>query len=411
MLELADALLKCAAFIEPGRPGLARLRILVGTGVALAVIAAAGNFAFSSRDANGQDTARPLPDALERQAMKMWKVMTTGIDTNLRGVSLVAPPTGQRGEVVVWASGSNGMILKSVDSGRTWQQYKVPGGETLDFRGIRAFTTASAYVMSSGEGDKSRIYKTTDGGATWTLQFTDTRPTFFLDAIACDGERKCVALSDPVDGKFVIVRTTDGENWQIAPNQFMPPALKDEGAFAASNSSLMMLHAGRDVDHTLLYFATGGPSGARVFRSPDFGKSWSTTDTPLAGGNASSGVFSIARFNGENIIVGGDYKKPDATERTAAYSSDHTQQYELAQTAPSGYRSSVTSLGGKMLVAVGPNGSDFSDDGGRTWKRSDLIGLNALEAIRRGGGSDAWAVGPNGTVERLVQGKWSGGVR
>lgn len=393
-----------------GEPELARFRILVVTVAPLLLCAATGSRLRSQQGAAGRDAAKSPHDAAERQALKMWKVVTTGVDTNLRGVSVVSSP-GYVGNEVVWACGSNGVILKSADTGNTWQQIKVAGGEALDFRGIRALSTASAYVMSSGEGDKSRIYKTTDGGATWKMQFTDTRPTFFLDAIACYGELKCVALSDPVDGKFVIVRTTDGENWQIASSEFMPPALKDEGAFAASNSSLMMLHAGQDVDHTLLYFATGGPSGARVFRSTDFGNSWTATDTPLAGGNASSGIFSIARFNGENAIVGGDYKKPDATEGTAAYSSDHGKQYELAENPPSGYRSAVAWLGREMLVAVGPNGSDFSADGGRTWKRTDLIGLNAVESIYRGGGRDAWAVGPTGTVERLIRGKWSGGVR
>lgn len=386
-----------------------RLRFPAVIVAALVASATVGGRLVADRGAAGQDAGKASPDAAARESMKMWKVVTTGVDTNLRGISVVHPPA-HVGNEIVWACGSNGVILKSEDSGKTWQQIKVPGGEELDFRGIRAFSTATAYLMSSGEGDKSRIYKTTDGGATWKLQFTDTRPAFFLDAIACDGELKCVALGDPVDGKFVIVRTTDGENWQLAPNEFMPPARKDEGAFAASNSSLMMLHAGQAVDHTLLYFATGGPSGARVFRSPDFGKVWTATDTPLAGGNASSGIFSIARWNGELIIVGGDYKKPNDTEHTAAYSTDHTKLYELAQTPPSGFRSAVASLGGQMLVTVGSNGSDFSEDGGRTWKRTDLIGLNAVEANYRGRGADAWAVGSNGTVERLVHGKWSGGV-
>jgi photosystem II stability/assembly factor-like uncharacterized protein len=379
--------------------------------MAATAFAAISFSAISSVGSAGQQQATPAPDAAAREAMKMWEVKTTGIDTNLRGVSAVEPPRGPKGgEVVVWASGSNGAILKSVDSGKNWERVTVPGGETLDFRAIRAFSSAAAYVMSSGEGDKSRIYKTTDGGATWKMQFTDTRPSFFLDAIVCDGELKCAALSDPVDGKFLIVRTTDGENWQIAPGDFMPPALKDEGAFAASGTCLEIMHDVRNRETASLLFVTGGPSGARVFFSPDFAKSWTTTDTPLAGGNASSGIFSITRSASEHVIVGGDYKKPDATEKTAAYSTDHRKSFELAQTMPSGYRSGVASLGGKMLVAVGPNGSDYSEDGGKTWRRTDLIGLNAVTAIRIRDGADAWAVGSNGTVERLVRGKWSGGV-
>jgi len=337
----------------------------------------------------------------------MWQVVTSGVDTDLRGIDVVAPVRGAaKAELVIWACGSNGVILKSTDSGKTWQQLSIPDGDKLDFRGVRAFGTGSAYVMSAGEGDKSRIYKTTDGGATWKMQFTDTRPAFFLDAIVCDGELKCAALSDPVDGKFLIVRTTDGETWQIAPGDGMSAALKDEGVFAASNSSMILMR-GR-AGSLYLSFATGGPGGARVFSSPDFGKSWTVTATPL-GGAASSGIFSIVRSFDGSVIVGGDYKKPDSTEKTAAYSTDRGATFQLSGTPPSGFRSAVIALNRKMLVAVGPNGSDFSDDGGRTWKRTDAVGLSAAEAIVVGRARDAWAVGPGGVVERLKPGAWSRG--
>jgi photosystem II stability/assembly factor-like uncharacterized protein len=352
-----------------------------------------------------QEQAKPTaaPDAV---ANSIWSVATSGIDTNLRGLSLVAPLAGRAGgAMVVWASGSNGVILKSVDSGKNWERITVPGAEELDFRGVRAFSTAAAYVMSSGEGDKSRIYKTTDGGATWKMQFTDTRPAFFLDAIACDEELKCAALSDPVDGKFLIVRMTDGENWQIAPGDSMPPALKDEGAFAASNSSLELMRGAKRHDVSQLVFATGGTSGARVFFSPDFGKSWTVTDTPLAGGVASAGIFSILRNGATDVIVGGDYKKQDAAERTAAYSTDGGKRYVLAEAGPSGYRSGVALAGPKLIVAVGPGGSDLSEDGGKTWKRVDATALNAVESVAAGRGREVWAVGPKGTVVRMMRGK------
>jgi hypothetical protein len=103
-----------------------------------------------------------------------WTVQTSGIDTNLRGVSVGVFTNAQNVVTpVVWASGSNGVILQSLDLGKKWKRISVPGGETLDFRSIQAFDDQKAYIMSSGEGDKSRIYKTTDGGATWKLQYTD----------------------------------------------------------------------------------------------------------------------------------------------------------------------------------------------------------------------------------------------
>src|SRR5260370_11329642 len=99
---------------------------------------------------------------------------------------------------VVWASGSNGVILKSIDEGKTWKRLRVTGGDALDFRGIVAFSEKVAYLMSSGEGQKPRIYKTADGGETWNLQYTDKRNEFFLDSIVCLSATRCLALSYPI---------------------------------------------------------------------------------------------------------------------------------------------------------------------------------------------------------------------
>src|SRR5258706_11245168 len=104
------------------------------------------------------------------------KVHMSGIDSNLRGVSVSETRDAKGGPVpVVWASGSNGVILRSTDEGKTWKRLRVTGGDALDFRGIVAFSASAAYVMSSGEGEKSRIYKTTDGGETWAQQYMDKR--------------------------------------------------------------------------------------------------------------------------------------------------------------------------------------------------------------------------------------------
>src|SRR5271163_2059655 len=183
-------------------------------------------------------------------------VQTSGIDTNLRGVSAADNPDATDQHVVVWACGSNGVILFSSDLGKTWKRLHVAGGDALDFRSIVAFDAKTALVMSSGEGEKSRIYKTTDGGENWKLEFTDKRPSFFLDSLVCDGD--CYALSDPVDGKFVLVAGHNGEDWKELPSDAMPAALPSEGAFAASGTALAMNNDGD------LYFGTGGGKAARV---------------------------------------------------------------------------------------------------------------------------------------------------
>ena len=281
------------------------------------------------------------------------------------------------------------MVLRSDDRGNNWKRLHVEGGETLDFRGIRGIDGKTAYVMSSGEGDKSRIYKTVDGGETWEMQYTDKRPAFFLDDIVCFSEGYCFALGDPIDGKFLVLATEDGKHWREMPRDNMPEIIPGEGAFAASGSSLVIYRV-----HDI-YFGTGGGATARVFRSLTRGESWSVADTPLAAGNASSGVFSLVRVNDNVIAVGGDYRVAGGTSRVAAYSTDSGSTWKLSSAQPGGYRSAVASVGGTTLLSVGPNGEDISLDLGVTWIHSDAINLNAVAVLDE---NTAWAVGARGTI-------------
>ena len=322
-----------------------------------------------------------------------WKVETSGIDTNLRGVS-VARASNAKGASpwVVWASGSNGVILESADEGETWKRLHMAGGDALDFRGIVAFNTTTAYAMSSGEGERSRIYKTTDGGETWDLQYTNKRKEFFLDSIACLSETHCLALGDPIDGKFLLLRTTDSEHWNPLPTGNMPAALPREGAFAASNTCLAL--SGEEI-----FFGTGGPA-ARVFRSPDSGRTWTVAETPIAHNNASSGIFSITRGNEQQVVVvGGDYQHPQRASGIAAFSRDGGHSWQLSAEQPGGYRSAVAHIDDGRWVAVGPTGEDISGDFGVHWKHTDSLNLNAVALLDIWTG---WAVGPNGTIARFV---------
>jgi len=315
-----------------------------------------------------------------------WSVKSTTADANLRGVAVVV----RQGGTTIWATGSKGTIVRSTDSGNSWQRLYIPDVETLDFRGVQSFDGITAYVMSSGEGEKSRIYKTTNAGNSWELQYTGQSKSFFLDALACADDTHCFALSDPVEGKFLILATEDGAHWHELPREHMPAALPNEGAFAASNSSLLLF--GKQE----LYFATGGPA-ARVFHSRDLGRTWSVAETPLQSGKASQGIFSIVRAGDTVVVVGGDYSHADLSGKTAAYSSDGGTTWQLSREPPSGFRSAVGTCNSGFF-AVSPNGADSSSNGIH-WTRMDSPSLNAI-TFSSGQG---WAVGPKGTAARFLE--------
>jgi photosystem II stability/assembly factor-like uncharacterized protein len=369
-----------------------RMRILI-MGMALVVIAGATVLTPRWRVLSSGAHAN-VRDLLAADVVS-WSVQTSGIDTNLQGVSAAGRVDSDGTEhVAVWVCGSNGVILVSTDFGKNWKRVHVAGGDSLDFRSVVAFDANIALVMSSGEGDKSRIYKTVDGGVSWKLEFTDSRKGFFLDALACDGE--CYALSDPVDGKFVIVATHKYEDWKELPSDGMPAALPGEAAFGAIGTALAV---NNDVG---IYFGTGGGKAARVFHSADRGKTWSAVETPIASGNASSGIFSISSTPYAVNVVGGDYKDPKRAYRVTASSKDQGKTWQLAAQQPGGYRSAVVSIDGATLAALGPSGEDISDDFGEHWRHMDSLDLNAAFVLDDFNG---WAVGAKGTIARLVNRK------
>src|SRR3954462_8427312 len=68
---------------------------------------------------------------------------------------------------VVWASGTGGTFSVTTDGGKHWHTGGVPGAEGRQFRDVQGISDKIAYLLSIGNGTDSRIYKTTDGGATW----------------------------------------------------------------------------------------------------------------------------------------------------------------------------------------------------------------------------------------------------
>lgn len=291
-------------------------------------------------------------------------------DISLRGLS------SSDNAKILYATGNKGTILRSPDSGKTWSNLHIENTETQDFRGVRAFGPDVAYVFSVGNDNKSHIYKTTDAGKTWQIKYSDPRPAFFLDGLVCRTEKICFAISDPIDGKFPILHTEDGEHWSELPQSSEPAALPTEGLFAASNSSLILCGPNKSD----IFFATGGPA-ARVFHSTDDGHSWTVTTTPVLSGNATAGIFSLACNDQTLVAVGGDYRKPDATQSVAAYSTDFGATWHLSDKPPSGYRSAVTAVRPKIWIAVGTNGVDISTDNALHWAPVNQLNANAVLAL------------------------------
>jgi photosystem II stability/assembly factor-like uncharacterized protein len=301
-----------------------------------------------------------------------WQIQDAHTTSDLRGIDNL-------GGGVAWASGSDGTILRTEDAGFVWQLCaKPPGGEPLDFRAVQAFDNNTAFVMSIGKGDQSRLYKTTDGCQTWKLVFTNPDKDGFFDAMKFKNPESGWLLGDPVDGRFVLMGTVDGGlHWTRSETNTLA-APDQAGVFAASNSSMILPNVPS--------FVTGGPNGAYIYEGEtvctsinarnsrakcisDFTR-FDRTQIPLSGDSSSAGAFSIAQLHDTTFVaVGGDYAKPAERKGTAAYFDDYLGRWSAAKTPPGGFRSAVAyDTATKTWITVGPNGTDISTDDGRNWR-------------------------------------------
>ena len=326
-------------------------------------------------------------------AAPTWTLLDSGVTaTTLRGVSAVS-------DTVAWASGSRSTVLRTADAGATWQKVTVTA-DAVDFRDIDAIDANTCYVLSIGNGPASRIYKTTDAGATWTLQFKNEDPKVFLDAMSFWDANHGIAFSDSSDGRLVILTTSDGgKTWARVPPEALPPALDNEGAFAASGTNIAVLGSSD------AWIGTGAAATARVLRTHDRGKTWQVANTPIIAG-ASAGIYSVAfRDARHGIVVGGDYSKETEAIDNIALTTDGGVTWTLVKEhALSGFRSVVAYVPHAKtptLIAIGPRGSDVSTDDGRTWTALEGPGFHTFSFSPTGAVGFAAAGGG-----RLAKLKW-----
>ena len=348
-----------------------------------------------------------------------WTMQESHTKADLRGIHNV-------GNGVAWASGTNGTVLRTLDDGATWTACAVPpDAEKLDFRGVQAFDADTAIVMSSGKGDLSRLYKTTDGCKSWKLVFKNPDKEGFWDALRFDRPQSGWLLGDPVNDRFTLFSSHDrGQTWRGQHHKGLDARAAIQGAFAASNSSMEGMNGG-------MSFGTGGTEGAFIYSVTEVGiclddcspedvmraeqsTKWARVAVPIGDHSEASGIFSLAEihdpgnstwFKASFVAVGGNYTKPDDSYATAAFTSDGEKSWIPAQTFPHGYRSAVAyDEATKTWITVGPNGTDISTDDGRNWRAAQPNAAlhETPDADRNWNAlSLPFVVGPHGRIGKL----------
>jgi photosystem II stability/assembly factor-like uncharacterized protein len=318
-----------------------------------------------------------------------WQPQAVGTDANFRAVSVAGPD-------VVWIGGTKGTFLRSVDGGQTWQTGTVPDALTCDFRDVQAIDAQTAYLMSAGPAEKgqARLYKTTNGGQTWSLLYQTQQVGVFFDGMDFWNKDHGLVFSDPINNKWFILTTANGgKTWQRVPEASLPLMQPNEAAFAASGTSLIV--QGKQN----AWIASGGAMSGRVFRSKDRGRTWAVSTTPLPAGEA-TGLFGMRFFSAKvGMVVGGNYKQEQQPGPNAAITRDGGQTWQTVNpTNPPGLKEAVALLPGDRLLTVGPSGTSLSADQGQTWQALDTDGYHSVACAK----ATCYAVGAKGKVSKQV---------
>lgn len=312
-------------------------------------------------------------------------------DSGTDALLIAVSPVNDR---IVWAAGAKGTFVRSTDGGRSWRPGQVAGAESLQFRDVHAVDSLTAYLLSIGNGPDSRIYKTTDGGTSWTLQFSNPDSAAFYDCFDFwDGQRG-LAVSDGVDGAFVVLQTRDGgATWTRVPPAQLPAAQAGEGSFAASGTCVIARPGGK------AWIATKG----RVLLTSDYGERWSVVEPPVSAGE-SRGIFSLAFRDAQfgAAFVGDAGKRTSAGDTLLAVTVDGGITWAPRTNPPlaSGVWAGAHVPGVRALtmVAAGPSGIAWSTDDALTWQTADSNSYWGLAAL---GPTVMWAVGDGGRIAAL----------
>ena len=269
-------------------------------------------------------------------------------------------------ENIVWAGGWEGSIIRTLDGGENWSSITVPDTESFDFYSIAAINADTAYFAGSAFNSiDARVYKTTDGGANWELQYQNTQPEAFFNSIAFYDASNGIAISDQINGGFLIITTDDGgATWTEVPAANIPPAFPGEfSGFGDGGGTCLTLYG----DSTAWFgtaYGTASNDSTRVFKSTDRGQNWTAVNTPYSVGAQFRGLSTIAfkdSLNGFAAGSDGIISTTDGGQSWSMVTSFDPPNFGV------GTLVIVPETDGQVLMVSTQEGTYYSEDGGGSW--------------------------------------------
>jgi photosystem II stability/assembly factor-like uncharacterized protein len=290
----------------------------------------------------------------------------------------------------IWASGTNGGIYNSQDNGINW--HKISGPENtqdMQFRDIQLLLDGSVVLMSAGEGDSSRVYRSDTSVKHWRLQLQGSTSETFYDCMHFTTSQHGWLYGDSdKEGLFVLSTEDGGHTWRRQKLPF--DAQKGEGGFASSGTCL---NKGQD---TLIYIGTGNTATPRILVNKE--GSWKTINSPFTGGEA-AGVFSVQQTGEWLYAFGGSLKAEQSPALAARYNLVTHQWRALPEVPMKGavYGSALIKKNNKTQVLIAnPQGVRLWQEGEDIWTSLSTNNIWSLACDNELG---CVGVGKDGVVE------------
>jgi photosystem II stability/assembly factor-like uncharacterized protein len=254
----------------------------------------------------------------------------------------------------IWVEDLNAdSISITTNGGGSWisKPLPIPNGFPSSAGGIYAFSESRAYYILSAS-DLKGIYKTTDGGNTWTKQTTGfNQNSLFPDVIHFWNENEGVSMGDAGPDFEIYTTTNGGDQWNLVPQINIPPG-NNEGIFSNQTSF-------RLVGNSLFFMTTS----ARIFKSADKGLSWSVINTPFHNAIDSAISFDFRDIN--NGLV--SYCSNDGLKHKIYRTTNGGQTWDSV-TTDNFYQQLKYIPTANAYFSMNLNGGlSYSCDNGQTW--------------------------------------------
>lgn len=328
-----------------------------------------------------------------------WVSQATGFAAASRGLDEIIALDAN----VVWAkaydgSGGGAIVQEftlTTNGGTTWTPGTIDVGNPLyeinNISPVNATTAwTSALIPAEGNGV---IFKTSDAGVSWIQQNDtgfQTTGESFLNGVHFFDANNGIAYGDPVGGEFEIYRTTDGgDTWTAVPGANIPNPTSGEWGYNGGN----------------IFIGTTGwlpTNKGRILKTTDMGVTWTVSQAPLTdfAGTTQNGRMAFSTTSNGCLL------KTAGTVVTY-YTTTNGGATWSAATPFTGTQKLLSYIPGTTTIVAtsqaAPVGSSYSSDNGVTWTPIEADMQRGVSSFING--STGWCAGfsTNATTDGIFK--------